>query len=178
MYEDVFGDNVCSSIYADNNITTKSVSIRTDSYSPYKLTLPDSTIDDIMNSVEENFKVERKPKPVERKVFKTPGIKKVIFNEPTTIVYWNDGTKTVVQCSEEDTFNKDAGIALCMMKKMFGNDGAYYKEIRKWCGYPKRKKEKKKKIDNNRSCKLKMDGMVLNKDFLRYLFDGSFKWSK
>lgn len=141
-----------------------------------KIVLPDDTIDDIMKSVEENFKIERKPKPVERKVFKTPGIKEVIFNEPTTIVYWDDGTKTVVQCSEEDTFNKDAGIALCMMKKMFGNDGAYYKEIRKWCGYPKRKREKKRKIDY----KADMNGMVLNKDAFRYLFDDEifFRWSK
>ena len=127
MYEDI---NVGSALCADNNITTRSATINTSSYAPYKLMLPDNVMSDIMESIEKNFRVERKPKPVERKIFKTPGIKKVIFNEPTTIVYWDDGTKTVVQCSEEDTFNKDAGIALCMMKKMFGNDGAYYKEIR------------------------------------------------
>ena len=35
-----------------------------------------------------------------------PGIKKVIFNDPATIVLWDDGTKTVVKCSEGDTYSE------------------------------------------------------------------------
>ena len=33
-------------------------------------------------------------------------IKRVVFNDPATIVFWKDGTKTVVKCSKGDTFSK------------------------------------------------------------------------
>ena len=51
--------------------------------------------------------------------------KDVIFAPPATIVYWQDGTKTVVKCSEEDEFSEEMGFVLCFMKKMFGNKGSY-----------------------------------------------------
>lgn len=51
--------------------------------------------------------------------------KDVIFAPPATIVYWRDGTKTVVKCSEEDEFSEEMGFVLCFMKKMFGNTGKF-----------------------------------------------------
>lgn len=45
----------------------------------------------------------------------------VIFNGPATIVFWRDGTKTVVKCAKGDTFSEDAGVALCIAKKMMGD---------------------------------------------------------
>ena len=45
----------------------------------------------------------------------------VIFNGPATIVFWRDGTKTVVKCTKGDTFSEDAGVALCIAKKMMGD---------------------------------------------------------
>ena len=45
----------------------------------------------------------------------------VIFNGPATIVFWRDGTKTVVKCTKGDTFSEDAGVALCIVKKMMGD---------------------------------------------------------
>lgn len=51
--------------------------------------------------------------------------KEVIFNDPATIVIWSDGTKTVVKCSENDTYNKEVGLAMCVAKKYFGNKGNY-----------------------------------------------------
>lgn len=47
--------------------------------------------------------------------------KQVIFNPPATVVLWTDGTKTVVKCDPEDTFNETTGVALCYMKKALGN---------------------------------------------------------
>lgn len=44
-----------------------------------------------------------------------------IFNDPATICYWNDGTKTIVKCQEGDTYSPEAGLALCYMKKILGN---------------------------------------------------------
>ena len=46
-------------------------------------------------------------------------IKRVICNGPATIVFWNDGTKTVVKCEkepEEDDFEK--GILYAALKKL------------------------------------------------------------
>ena len=39
----------------------------------------------------------------------TAAIKDVIFAPPATIVYWSDGAKTVVKCSEKDVFDPEKG---------------------------------------------------------------------
>lgn len=39
-------------------------------------------------------------------------IKNVIFAPPATIVYWSDGSKTVVKCSEKDVFDPEKGLAM------------------------------------------------------------------
>ena len=52
-------------------------------------------------------------------------VEKVIFNDPATVVYWNDGTRTVVKCQPEDTFDCEKGFLLACCKKMFGNTGRY-----------------------------------------------------
>lgn len=59
-------------------------------------------------------------------------IKKVIFNDPATIVIWNDGTKTVVKCQEGDTYSKELGLAMCISKKYLGNKGNFNEEFKKW----------------------------------------------
>lgn len=51
--------------------------------------------------------------------------KEVIFAPPATIVYWQDGSRTVVKCSEEDEFSEEMGFVLCFTKKIFGNNGSY-----------------------------------------------------
>lgn len=61
--------------------------------------------------------------------------KKVIFNAPATIVLWEDGTKTVVKCSDEDEYDEEKGLAMCYCKKMLG-DKRYktdiIKEVKKY----------------------------------------------
>lgn len=61
-----------------------------------------------------------------------PTIKKVIFNPPATIVFWADGTKTIVKCMEGKEFNKWDGLAMAICKKHYGK--SFKKEFRKWCG--------------------------------------------
>lgn len=63
--------------------------------------------------------------------FEKPIMQKVIFNEPATIVIWDDGTKTVVKCGERDVYDPEKGLALCFMKKMLGNTGRYYETVKK-----------------------------------------------
>jgi hypothetical protein len=61
-----------------------------------------------------------------------PGIKKVIFNKPCTIVLWEDGTKTIVRTQGKARFDKEKGLAMAIAKKALGNKGNYYDEFRKW----------------------------------------------
>lgn len=65
-------------------------------------------------------------------------IRKVIFNDPATVVLWSDGTKTVVKCGPEDTFDMEKGLAMAIVKKMAGNDNRFHKVFKQ---YPKKKKK-------------------------------------
>lgn len=61
-------------------------------------------------------------------------IKKVIFNDPATIIFWEDGSKTVVKCQPNDKYDKMTGFAMACAKYMFGNEGNYYEVFKKWVG--------------------------------------------
>lgn len=63
-------------------------------------------------------------------------IKNVVFNDPATIVMWQDGTKTIVKCGENDEYDPEKGLAMAIAKKAFGNEGNYYNQIRKWLPEP------------------------------------------
>lgn len=58
-------------------------------------------------------------------------IKNVIFNDPATIVFWSDGTKTVVK-AEGESFDPEKGLAMAIAKKSLGNEGNYYEIFREW----------------------------------------------
>ena len=61
-------------------------------------------------------------------------IKDVRYNDPATIVFWKDGTKTVVKCQKDkgDTYNPELGLAMCIIKKMCDNKGNYNDVFNKW----------------------------------------------
>lgn len=61
-----------------------------------------------------------------------PRIDKVIFNDPATIVFWSDGTKTVVKAHDE-IFDREKGLAMAVSKKVFGNKGRYFNIFKKYC---------------------------------------------
>ena len=61
-----------------------------------------------------------------------PEIKNVIFNDPATIVFWEDGTKTVVKCQDGDEFDPEKGLAMAIVKKTYGNKGSYCNQLKKW----------------------------------------------
>ncbi len=56
----------------------------------------------------------------------------VIFNDPATVVYWSDDTKTVVKCQPGDTFSAETGLTTAMLKKYMGNDNTFNKVINYW----------------------------------------------
>lgn len=58
-------------------------------------------------------------------------VKKVIFNNPATIVFWSDGSKTVVKAHNDD-YDPEKGLAMAIAKKALGNEGNYYNVFKKW----------------------------------------------
>ena len=50
-----------------------------------------------------------------------PDIDHIIFSDPATIVFWDDGTKTVVKTCDGDKFERYMGFSVACMKKMFGS---------------------------------------------------------
>lgn len=87
---------------------------------------------------------------------KTPEIKKVIFNNPATIVYWEDCSKTVVKC-EKEKYDPEKGLAMAIAKRALGNKGNYFEVFKKWVGedklFPEKKKEKKQESKKKSSKK-------------------------
>lgn len=61
----------------------------------------------------------------------TPKIDRVIFHDPATIVYWKDGTKTVVKCQREK-FDKEKGLLAAIAKKVYGNKGSFNNVIKRF----------------------------------------------
>ena len=59
-------------------------------------------------------------------------IKKVIYNKPAVIVFWSDDIKTRCTCHEDDIFNPEFGLTLCVMKRFMSNEqlSMLYKD---WC---------------------------------------------
>lgn len=61
-----------------------------------------------------------------------PEIDNVIFNDPATIIFWKDGTKTVVKSQEGETYDPEKGLAMAISKKALGNKREYYNVFKKW----------------------------------------------
>lgn len=59
------------------------------------------------------------------------GIKRVIFNGPATIVFWLDGTKTVVKCAEGEANDKKTSILWAYAKKICGTSSHMNKVLDK-----------------------------------------------
>ena len=56
----------------------------------------------------------------------------VIFRAPATIVFWDDGDKTVVKCQPCVTYSAETGLCTAMLKKYMGNDNTFNRVIGKW----------------------------------------------
>ena len=78
--------------------------------------------------------VERKKAVSEFKI-NEGDIAKVIYNPPATVIYWKDGTKTVVKCSDHDLdegrLSPETGLVYAITKKVLGNTGNYNDVLRR-----------------------------------------------
>lgn len=103
-----------------------------------------------------------------------PEIKKVIFNDPATIVFWSNGEKTVVKCQEEDVFDPEKGLAMAITKMALGNKGNYFKEIKKWL--PKQDEEERKPITSQEDIFEKIRNTCYSLDCLGFGFNDHDEW--
>lgn len=76
--------------------------------------------------------MEEAAKKKEETTMTAASIKNVIFNPPATIVFWTDGSKTVVKCNAKDEFDPEKGLAMAIAKRCANNSDDFYKEIKKW----------------------------------------------
>ena len=79
----------------------------------------------LINAIENANKISK----IDYKIL--PKIKQVIFNNPATIVFWTDNTKTIVKAVNEK-FDSEKGLAMAIAKKCLGNKGNYFNEFKKW----------------------------------------------
>lgn len=95
--------------------------------------------------------------------YKYPSITKVVINVPATIVFWSDGTKTVVKCNDREVFDSEKGVAMAIAKKFLPKQ--YKRELKsmrnealaKWADAKRKaddkleKKKQKKETKEERS---------------------------
>lgn len=82
-------------------------------------------------------------KLAETKNFYSLNVSKIIFNPPATIVFWDDGTKTVVKCAAEDEFNEYYGFLAALGKKVYESNSQIKKLIDKKAEWHENKKGEK-----------------------------------
>ena len=56
--------------------------------------------------------------------------KSIIFNKPATIVFWKDGTKTVVKCAKGEKWNEYNAFCAALAIKIFGSNSRVQKIVR------------------------------------------------
>lgn len=72
----------------------------------------------------------------ERKKY-TP--KKIYYNNPVTVVFWEDNTKTIVRLHEGEEYNEYTAFTAALAKKIFGNNTVVNKIVKTGI-VPKKKK--------------------------------------
>lgn len=58
-----------------------------------------------------------------------PNIKRIIYSDKHTIVIWEDGSKTIVKCAGDETFDEYTGFCAAVAKKLFKSTSAVKKVI-------------------------------------------------
>ena len=70
--------------------------------------------------------------PVKKEKTLSMTIKKVIFSPPATIIIWDDNTKTIVKAQEDEPYDPEKGMAMCIAKHIYGDCGSYYNVFSEW----------------------------------------------
>lgn len=84
----------------------------------------------------------------QKKTDRIPTPKKIIVNEDSkvTVVMWDDGTKTIVKCSEADQYDSYAAYCAAFAKKCYGTNSQLKKTIENLTVVQESKPKKKQNI--------------------------------
>lgn len=88
-----------------------------------------------------------------------PDIDHIVFSGPATIVFWADGTKTVVKCMAGEKYERYAGFMAACMKKMFGSTSRA-KSVMNYFAIDQLPKEKKEKEEPAETVPGPMDEVI------------------
>lgn len=105
----------------------------------------------------------------------SPEPTKILIQGTATIIWWSDGTKTVVKCQKGDKMDPEKGIAMCVMKKFMGTNDTHsnYLDFAKdaIAKYEKQqaaeKAKKKAEADKKRRAAAKKKGTAGNANYKR-----------
>lgn len=87
---------------------------------------------DLLRDRQGDWRIRKPEESVLDSIMTAASIKNVIFNPPATIVFWTDGSKTVVKCNAKEEFDPEKGMAMAIAKRCANNSDDFYKEIKKW----------------------------------------------
>lgn len=109
------------------------------------------------------YEMEKKHKFTERSsTMKKIDVEKIIFNGPKTIVFWTDGTKTIVSMSQEErNFDPEDAFRAAYTKKMYGTNSKIKHIIKE-----KSNIEQHRRIADE---KLKEEMEKINQDYDKYM---------
>ena len=100
-----------------------------------------AVLDKLLNSRYFNEIAKDRARAKEKiKEYEKMKIENVIFNDPATIVFWRDGSKTVVKAQDEP-YDPEKGLAMAIAKKTYGNKYDYYNTLQHWLKRYKPKEE-------------------------------------
>lgn len=100
-------------------------------------------------------------------------IKRVIFDGPATVVFWTDGSKTVVKCTDNDSYSYEVGVAMATLKKIFGESYSKYRhDVDKAIDAELERQEKKKEITKKDAAGLVQIANAIMDSFLKGDKDG------
>lgn len=111
-------------IEIDAEVADMLTSLFNNIYKPQKSSKPKSKKDDVViikdirprEAIAYNKKNETKFKPLY-----IPKLKRVQFSPPATIAWFEDGSKSVAVAGHGDEYDKETGLAICMLKRVLGN---------------------------------------------------------
>lgn len=56
---------------------------------------------------------------------------KIIYNGTTTVCIFRDGVRITARPTKDDDFDKEVGVAMCIMKRVFGSRSEFQRHVEK-----------------------------------------------
>lgn len=82
---------------------------------------------DVQSEKKDTAKKDKKSS-AEKEMIEVPRVKRIIHNGPATIVFWKDGTRTVVKCMDGTVYDEYAAFTAAVCKKVYGSSAICKRE--------------------------------------------------